>query len=244
MDKKITRQDITIAISTYGDRYDSALDLAVLFKKEGFEVLIVHQAEKAVDVTPSLNYVFTPTKGVAKSRNIAIATVKTKFIWFMDDDISVELEELNLFLDNIENNIDKNCHLCCVKDESGALRKKYHIAQSLTKRNILNVGTIEIVADVNFVKQHNLRFNEKYGAGTDMPLGDESIFLAQIINAGGVLARYHDAPLVHPKESSGTKWGFKEYRSKYASFIEIYGRVVGTAVGVAFVINKAFKSHI
>lgn len=242
MIKNYERQDITIAISTYGDRLCSALDLAMLFYKESFEVLIVHQAELAVEVNTSLNYIFTPTKGVAKSRNIAISAVKTKFVWFMDDDVSLNSEGLIEFLENIKNNKDAVCHLCCVKDEYGELRKRYHIAQNLSKRNILNVGTIEIVADVDFLRKYNLRFNENYGAGTDMPLGDESIFLAQVINAGGALNRYFNAPLVHPRESSGTNWGMKEYRSKFSSFIRIFGWIGGSVLGLAFFVNKALKS--
>ena len=216
---------ITVSISTFENRIINALELSKSFLNYGFNVLIVHQSNKAYDGDMcGVNYIHTQTKGVTKSRNIAINNVKTKYMWFMDDDITIVDEDIKRVGYIVGENND-NTLIFRVVDEYGCLRKRYKKGGfNNNKFSILNTGTIEILVDVEFIKNNGVLFPEDLGAGASLPLGDESVFLSRILERNGKIISIECSPITHPKESSGLKWTESHFLAKKKSFNYIFGR--------------------
>lgn len=83
--------DLTIAISTYGERIVNAKKIALEFSRNGFRVDIIHQAdnpdiiEEEIIDNKQIRYFYQNSKGVTKSRNYAIDVCTTNIfgLWMM-----------------------------------------------------------------------------------------------------------------------------------------------------------------
>ena len=65
------------------------------------------------------------------------------------------------------------------------------------------VGTPELVFRVAPIRQFNLRFDERFGAGSQYAQGEEYIFLADLLRAGHRGVHFDRILFEHEAESSG-----------------------------------------
>jgi len=83
----------------------------------------------------------------------------------------------------------------------------------LNKLNSAKAATYEMVIDLAAVRKSGIRFDENFGAGAkENYLGDEYIFICDLISAG---LKCDFVPLVlatHPTDSSGSGWGTERDR--------------------------------
>ena len=115
--------------------------------------------------------------------------------------------------------------LAQAKDESGALRKSY--ATKITPLRLTNsarAATYELIIRVDAIRASGIRFDERFGAGAELYLGDEYIFIADALRAG--LSGQH-LPVViatHPSDSSGSRWGSsQDLAARAAIFTRVFG---------------------
>ncbi|WP_422766786.1 hypothetical protein ACOX9X_10650 [Photobacterium leiognathi subsp. mandapamensis] len=220
-------EDVTIAISTYGERLYQALEIEKKFLKMGFKTLVIHQSiDKNFNVQniDGSNLIQVDTIGVTKSRNLAIEKTKTKFIWFMDDDINILNENILYFLSKLPNSVEVISTR--ILNENGKYRKKYPKPGYLRKkRNILGIGTIELIANVNFLKLNKIFFPEFMGAGTKFPTGDEAVFVSKVIKNGGKVYHSDQAIIIHPDVSSGKGMDIRTVISKGLMIRLVFGYI-------------------
>jgi glycosyltransferase involved in cell wall biosynthesis len=177
-------------------------------------------------------------RGVTKIRNKVIENSKTKYLVFADDDIAFNLENLAKAVTHLEKS-GAALLLGEAVDESGALRKNYpNKIQRLNKINSAKAATYEMVIDVEKVKSAGVRFDEEFGAGAEATyLGDEYIFICDLIDAG---LKCEFVPLVlatHPKDSSGSGWGTEKDRIARA---KIFDRAFKGNRTLPYLIRAAF----
>ena len=111
-------------------------------------------------------------------------------------------------------------------------------------KSIMKVSSIEIAFRINSIKIKNLKFDEKFGLGTNNPTGEEAIFLSDALKQG-LKILYIPLPIVfHPKESSGGmfKDNPKLIRAKGAMFYRIFG-IWGYLVSFLFALKKYRMSN-
>jgi Glycosyl transferase family 2 len=145
--------------------------------------------------------------GVARSRNAAIEHASGRYLLFCDDDVAVNLPGVAQGISHLQ----KTGHALVLGqgvDPAGSIRKRYpRSVTSLTRFNSAKAATYEMLIDLRRVRATGVRFDVRFGAGTDLHLGDEYIFVADLLRAG----LSGDAiPMVfgtHPQESSGSQWG-------------------------------------
>jgi hypothetical protein len=110
-------------------------------------------------------------------------------------------------------------------DESGELRKSY--AEKITPLRFTNsarAATYEMVIRLDAIKEANIQFDERFGAGAEFYLGDEYIFITDALRAGLKGVHFPTVIAVHPKESSGSRWGSER---DLAVRSEVFTRVFG-----------------
>jgi glycosyltransferase involved in cell wall biosynthesis len=218
------RAAITVAISTYESRLDDALRLAKAFRLHGFPILIVHQAKEIAGVLSidGVQYIHLDSVGVTRSRNAAIEAVSTEYIWFMDDDVTVlgaGVKRLVSSLGQYQGDVFR----CRVIDEFGLLRKNYKCdGYRENKFTILNAGTIEIIARRKFLIDSGVRFPTDLGAGSSLPVGDESVFLSAAIDSGATVVSIDCSPVGHPAESSGKVISKTHMKAKKVSIFRVF----------------------
>lgn len=165
--------------------------------------------------------------GVSKIRNQAIRLAKTKYLIFADDDVSFNLTNIAKALDYMQQN-KTALLLGQAVDENNHLRKNYpKQITKLTKFNSAKAATYEMIVDLDQIRSASLYFDENFGAGASKTyLGDEYIFICDLLNAGLTCVFNPLTLATHPETSSGSNWGSKEDR-----------------IARALVFDRAFKGN-
>ena len=165
------------------------------------------------------------SKGVAKSRNRAIWLARGEYLVFSDDDITFDVKGLEKAIALLDANPKHSLLLAQAVDESGKLRKRY--PKKVTKLNSLNsarAATYEMIIRVDAVRQFGVQFDERFGAGAENYLGDEYIFIVDLLRAGGKAVFAPITIAQHPTESSGSRWGSDaDRRARAIIFTRVFG---------------------
>lgn len=205
-----TLAELTIAYSSLTERVHG---IEVPQAAGAAELLIITQRRPgAADaVVPRalagrVNVVDLPSLGVAKSRNAALELAGRRYLLFGDDDVAIYLSGI---LDAVRY-LDRTgaaLALGCAVDDSRRTRgRRSFRPQRLTLRNSGRAATYLMLVDVDQVRASGVRFDEDFGAGVPNYLGDEYIFIADLLRAG---LRCDSVPYVygmHPAHSSGVLW--------------------------------------
>lgn len=216
---------LTIAISTFGDRvyflggYNFSPSVQYL-------VLWQNPYDYHLEVPSNVKVVRLTSAGVAISRNHAIKYCETPWVWFMDDDVYIPEESITKVLSLIEKANQTDVFISSVKSPDGAIVKKYDFPQSNKIRSVLNVGTIQIIANIDAIKKSNVKFPINMGAGMENNLCDEPVFLFRLLRNIKNLRFIFPSGVyvVHPVESSGGVYSTPgSIRSRAMLFREIYG---------------------
>jgi hypothetical protein len=81
-----------------------------------------------------------------------------------------------------------------------------------------------MIVRVDSAKSKGMTFDEKFGAGADNYLGDEYIFIADLIDKGGAGVFLPLTIAIHPLESSGSRWGSDaDLRARAVVFQRVFG---------------------
>lgn len=165
------------------------------------------------------------SKGVAKSRNKAIDLAQGEYLIFSDDDISFSATGLQEAIDYLDANPHLSLLLGQATDESGVLRKQY--PSQITKLGSFNsarAATYEMIIRVADIRRLGVRFDEDFGAGAKNYLGDEYIFVVDLLRAGGKAVFAPITLAQHPTESSGSRWGSaQDRRARAIIFTRVFG---------------------
>jgi len=190
-----------------------------------WELLIITQGGEAAKRFPQAKQLSLETTGVAKSRNAAIENAGGEYLVFADDDIVFSERGLQEAITCLDQNQDVSLVLCRASDTEGKLRKNYpQEIEVLGLFNSAKAATYEMIVRVADVKRLGVRFDERFGAGVENYLGDEYIFIVDLIRAGG-RARFLPVTIAsHPEVSSGSGWGTQRDRVARA---KVFSRVFG-----------------
>lgn len=216
---------LTIAISTFGDRIDF---LGGYNFSPSVQYLVLWQRpyDYHLEVPSNVKVVRLTSAGVAISRNHAIKYCETPWLWFMDDDVYIPEESISQVLSLIKKANQTDVFISGVTSPDGEVIKRYSLFKSNKIRSVLNVGTIQIIANAHLIKHVNVQFPINMGAGTENNLCDEPIFLFRLLKSIKNINFIFPSRLyvVHPIESSGVVYSSPgSVRSRAMLFREIYG---------------------
>jgi len=236
---RISAADLTIAYSSLTDRVKnielpraaSAAELLIVTqRRDGAEDAVVPGAISGTASVTALD-----SLGVAKSRNVALAKAGRRFLLFADDDVAIYLGGV----------LDAATHLartgaalalgCAVDDSRHTRGRRSTHPEKLTLLNSGRAATYLMLVDVEQVRASGVRFDERFGAGMPNYLGDEYIFIADLLHAG---LRGHSVPQVfgmHPAQSSGVLWSVgRDLPARAAAIERAWGsRAVLPKAGIA-----------
>lgn len=242
--------------STYGDRILNLIN-NLPTKSHNVNIIIVHQAATLISKKrilqiiknrSDITYITTCTTGVTKSRNIGIDNSTGDVLLFCDDDV--------IYKDNIYNTITRvyenkkiafatfpysysdNLNVPAPKFKSTSYNHSY--------KSILSVGTIEITCKRESLISNNIKFPEDMGAGTELFICDEPVFLSRLIKKN--LTGIYIPTLIcsHPRLSSGSVFNEKNaFLSRLLCFIKIFGNTSGRIIYLLFIMKniKLLKTY-
>lgn len=188
----INSYSLTLAFSCLGERLPALLEnISALNEKinENIRFLVVVQKwqtdQKDIVAPMSVQLCFLPSIGLSKSRNAVIDNTKTSHVWFLDDDVQLTPDNIaaaeNL-LDSDKANFYR-VNIGCTEWHDKTF-KQYKKVKNVSRLNLLQVSSIEIIADLEFIKRNNIRFNENIGLGTSYQGAEEVHFLLDAWDKG------------------------------------------------------------
>ena len=181
-------------------------------------------------------------KGVAKSRNVVLNNTETKYLLFADDEIIFLSDGIKSAVSYLEANPECDLVLARAVDARGVLRKSYPEKEvKLTKYNSAKAATYEIIVRVESVRNKGVAFDENFGAGAENYLGDEYIFITDLLKKGGQAIFLPLTIAIHPAESSGSRWGTEsDLRARSRVFQRVFG-VTAPLIRTAFYLKNFQK---
>ena len=222
---------LTILVSTSNERL---LDLRIPPLVMGFKCFVVHQvynhalAATSFDeflIDKDFGYKRLDYPGLSKSRNCALSNVETKYAFIMDDDVEFDVEKMQFLISWMEAN-EVDVATCQHQFENGAFPKKYK--PDSFRHNLLSVAkvsSIDICINIESLRKAGVCFDERFGLGTELPSGEEYIFLADCLRHG-LDVRYYPITIgVHPAVTSGMD--FYSSSNKVLAKREMLKRVFG-----------------
>lgn len=202
-------------------------DVVVVVQTGGPDALVPgHLAEQTARLEKAGARVVTlDSIGVARSRNEVLRQARTRYVLFSDDDVTVDMDGVTAMLARMEHQ-RLAVGLGQAVDSDGELRKKFsEHEEPLTLFNSAKAATYEMIVDVELTRAHDVWFDERYGAGAENYLGDEYIFIVDVLRAGLPAHAIPHVIATHPVESSGSRWGTREdIHARAAVLDRVFGR--------------------
>lgn len=243
-------RSFSILISTCRD---SILEVENVFSdvlKFAKEIIIVHQLLHLEDTYsqfrdslqkkyPSIKIILDKGKGLSCSRNIAINHATSDYVFLSDDDNKFCLpgvkSTINLM---VENSLDIS--IGRIKTEGGLDFKAYsEVLSKVSLKNAGSVSSLEICIHLDFIKNNNLLFDERFGLGTNLPSCEEFIFITDAIKLKANITRTPFYINIHPLESSGKNLSDPLIiQAKGAAFKRVFG-FFSIPILVMFLIKKS-----
>lgn len=190
--------------------YKSTQEVLSLLKRLNIncDSLIVVQGDKSgyqelLLGKQNVKIIYTTERGLSKSRNLAIAHCTSKYAFIMDDDVVINSEALDRLVFNAEkDNLD--VFTCSFLYENGDNSKAQFNDEFVHNYfTLAKVSSIEIGFKVESVKKNNILFHESFGLGTDLPSGEEYIFLTDCLKMDLKIKFFPIIIGVHPNITSG-----------------------------------------
>lgn len=230
-------ESLTVLISTSNKRLR---DIVIPPPVEGVFYIIIHQVydvdlckifEQEYDSTrPDLKYYQVNSRGLAKSRNLAISLASTRYAYIMDDDVVINLSNIIKLSSWMRfNNVDVAS--CCFQYDDDSLPKNYK--KTPFKHNLLSaarVSSIELCINVKSINDRGILFDERFGLGAALPSGEEYIFVTDCIKSGLNVWFYPITVGIHPLYTSGMD--FYSTSAKVSAKREMLIRIFGNFGGL------------
>lgn len=175
--------------------------------------------------TQTIRIIFTKERGVSRSRNLGLNYCASKYAYIMDDDVLLDTNAIRVLVEKMEvDGVD--LATCKYIKESGTYPKRYlETGFSHTLFSAAKVSSIEICLKVDVIRNLGIKFDECFGLGTNLPSGEEYIFVTDCIKAGLNVKYYPVLIGVHPEFTSGLD--FYTENNKVIAKREMFKRIFG-----------------
>lgn len=179
----------------------------------------------------------TTTRGLSKSRNIALKNMQAEICLLGDDDERFKAECEAMVIDAFE----KLPEADIIAFQIGNLKKKLPTKVcKIGKIKSLRLSSVQLAFRAESIIKNNIKFDEAIGAGTLYSSGEENKFLFDCLSRG--LKIYYVPITIATLKESGSTWftGYNEEYFKNKGAITRYymGKWFSLFYGVYFIISK------
>lgn len=201
--------EVTVCISTSYDRlakvvlpdFNSRVKYSIVYQPIGAHLsqVFIDELLKREDV----DFYIDDGAGLSRSRNLAIERVTTPYFIIMDDDVEIDVFNVIKLVERMSED-DCDIGTCIHLFEDNLSPKKYKsYSHSHNLFSVASVSSIDICCKTKSIARAGLRFDERFGLGTNLPSGEEYIFLTSALK-GKLRVNFYPIPCsVHPAITSG-----------------------------------------
>ncbi len=192
---------------------------------------------------PDIEVTFLSGRGVAASRNAALASCETELLLFTDDDVRLMPEGLTEIIRTFSERSNLDLFVGQTLFGNGEHRKRYPAtAQRLTLFNSARIGTVELAVRPRRIVSRQIAFDLAFGAGQVNFLGDEYIFVADCLKAG-LEGAYAPVPIaIHSGAGSALDYqSERAARARARVFERVFGPVAAPLIKLAFIWHQRHR---
>ncbi len=168
--------------------------------------------------------------GLSKSRNLLLGEFfdkyKSSYAVITDDDVGF-LELSYSDINSVAEKLNANVITGRVRTPDDQFFSPYRECSFKHNSRSSNcISSIEIILSSN-LSDSKIRFDQRFGLGAEYKMGEEAIFVQDLIN-DGYKVMYHPLDIfIHPKESTGSMIDKAWFEAKGAFYARKYGKIVG-----------------
>lgn len=182
------------------------------------DAIIINQCER--DNIEELNlsgsnikWINSSTRGLSRSRNLALKNADNQICLISDDDIEYIPNYEKIIVEQFEKFPEADIISFQVEGIDKPFKKYYPKSRKINYITSMKLSSVEIAFRLESIRKHNMFFKESFGAGSSkFIMGEESIFLFEAIRKG---LRVIYVPIkiadIHTGESTWFKGFNKEY---------------------------------
>lgn len=168
---------------------------------------------KITDINSIENKFFSfKDKGLSKSRNIAISKSTSDIILLSDDDMTYVDNYKEIVKDAYKKYKDADIIAFYVSSENPNNIKKKLKYGKINFLNSFKIQSVQLSIKLESIKNHEILFDENFGAGTNLYMGEENIFLSDCIKSKLKIYSY---PVEIARLSNRESTWFNGYDEKY-----------------------------
>ncbi len=188
--------------------------------------------------------VTTSTRGLSKNRNIAMENIsdEAEFIMFSDDDLVFCDGYEEIVLKEFENQPDADAikfNLNCVSERKLSMSpiKKF---EKVSRRRVTSYGVCAMAVRKDVLLKKNLKFNERFGSGTENYCGEDSIFLQEMFKKR--ISLFVSPIYIADIDQSVSTWN-EGHTQKYFTVCGMIINECYPVLSLFLVIRSAIKAH-
>ncbi len=221
---------ITILITTLNDGIERVIKNLLPQLKDVYEIIISHQiTDKNIspyleELASNIRYKYIYDKGLSKNRNNALKFASGDICVICDDDLNY-IENFDKIIKEayFNNNFADIITFQAIDEKGNYHGKKIKKIFKHNNISILNVTSWTITFKLNSIREKKIKFDENFGLGTKICVGEENIFLRDSIKKNLNLIYYPKIIVIHPKESSGLNYRDELIKSRPKVFKRMFG---------------------
>lgn len=213
------KETLQIAVSTQNLVTDDEVGNLIKKMNINSNYLIVNQTQNKNICIENNNVITKFEKGLSKSRNVAIEEAESDIILLADDDViyNENYEEIILEAYKKYKKADVICFYVESKNEKRKTKRMFTGRVGFIKA--MKIVSFEISFRKKSIMENEIKFDERFGAGTELNRGEEQIFLYEALRKGLKIIFVNKK--IAEVEQNESSW-FSQYDEK---FFEIQGKI-------------------
>lgn len=240
---------IEVHLATHGDRIKNLNNR--LPKTDYVSYLVIHQnyngCEESDLITRSdITYIKSKSKGVARSRNVALMLSNPDAIILLsDDDVEFDMDIFERIRSYFSDNLIDFCtfKVGLLEDKNVDMLDYGNYSRKLNWKNVGKFGAINFAFRAKFAHENGLSFDPSFGPGAKFSIGEDYVFIQDMLRNGAIGVFMPDRLVYHNKISTGTILSDGLIRDRGPMFYRAHGLFWGLLVSIGFTLRKyGFKA--
>lgn len=219
--------DIQVFISTINKKVEEIAPDTLSYEK----LIVINQKPKLLDDSYKVTYkdktqwIDIDQKGLSKSRNYAMNMANAEAIYLTDDDIVLKNNFKEIITRSFQDNPRYDILAFNVKGIEEKFKEMVTYEKELNLVTSMKLSSVQIVFRLEFLRNNNIQFDERFGAGATYSMGEENILLFDAIKKG---AKIKFIPETIADLHMGDSTWFQGFNEKYlfdkgATFWRMFG---------------------
>jgi hypothetical protein len=226
------KSDIQILIATMNRTdFDFLKAMFVFSDFSMFNLLVINQTSSDKQLKSDFDNVEVINsfeRGLSNSRNLALQKASKELVILTDDDVVFQSGFEDCVLKAFNSNPTHDGFRFQFLNGKGNLAKKYpkQFEDTLSDLEILNSSSVELVFKRRSILESKVQFDTDFGIGTQFSMGEEAIFVADVIKKGLKIGFIPETLVAHSHPSTGHKTDiYSIYFIQSAVFYRIFPKM-------------------